>query len=172
MSAVYRGLTPRGYSGKKRIGIRSIRYDDQLEGFAAQIEDERPERVRLAAKHLGLKRIYPVITLIESIVHDWLERRNLPFIYQATSNVGSTPDFLIIPTAVVVLVQGQFFHTQPGARAEDVREVQAILGANVEGIQVRSAVRIWEDDVLSQYRELYFDAMLRGDEIRSVYNTR
>lgn len=171
MPSFYRGQTPNGFSGKKRIGIRAIRYGDQLEGFAAQIEADRPERVRLAAKHIGLRRIYPVITLIESILHDWLETRKLPFVYQARTNVGSTPDFLIIPTAVAVLVQGEYFHTAAGARAEDIREIQNLPGSSSDGIVIRSAVRIWEQDVLSQYRTLYFEAAVRGDEIRSIYNT-
>lgn len=170
MPSIYRGRTPRGFSGRKDIGIKQQRFGDQLESFAALICGDRKERIELAAKHLFLKRQYPVITLPESIMYSWLEDRKLPFIYQATTSVESTPDFLIVDTGVAVLVNGLYFHQIAGARAEDLREVQALPGTFSDGIRIRAAVRVWEDQCYACNREIIFRAAVRGDEISSIYN--
>lgn len=170
MAPFFRGQTPTGFSGNKRLNIRKVRYGEQVESFAANVEASRKESIRLAIKHLTLRGQFPVITFPESILFDWLEARKLNFIYQAKTSVSSTPDFLILLTGVAVLVNGLFFHTIAGARREDRREAQALPGSESEGITIRAAVRLWEPDILSQHRELYFEAAVRGDEIRSQHN--
>lgn len=169
MAVFFRGQTPVGFSGNKDLNIRKVRYGPRVEAFAASIEADRDESIRLAIKHLTLKEVYPVITLPESIMLDWLESRRIDFVYQAITNVRSTPDFLILITATAVLVNGLYFHTIPDARREDRREVQALPGALSDGIQIRNAVRVWEPDILGGNRDIYFRAAVRGDEIRSIH---
>jgi len=96
---------------------------------------------------------YPWImgTFPEKLIFAWLADRGIQFTFQAefpdypgTLTVESyRPDFLIEWAKVIIEVQGQYFHSLPGAPEHDA------LKAAVYEMSGYTPYAFWEDDILT-----------------------
>lgn len=128
---------------------------------------------RLAKRMVSYTGEYPVASLPELVTLDWLRGKNYFFLFQAQffggrgQRGGSVPDFVVSVGGDMLVwrVQGEYWHTRPGKRGDDLNEKLQMLASGFEGRQVRAVVDLWENDVYTRRPEI-FNHALAGDGLR------
>ena len=114
---------------------------------------------RLARRLIKLQARMPQASLPELIAYDWLEKYQIQFLYQGEYGGGrqvrggQVPDFVINwgGKGLVWRVQGDYWHTKPGARENDIVGKMQLMGSWVNGLQVRNIVDVWESQLYKRY---------------------
>lgn len=141
----------------------------QIREYSKLLGDER-----LAKRIVTLQGEYPMASVPELVAYDWLSGNQIPFRFQVSLfggrliRGGQVPDFVISlgGFAQVWRIQGQYYHTRPGQRSNDLTEKLQMLGAEVDGQQIREVVDIWDGPILdANRREKAFKLALSGVEI-------
>lgn len=129
-------------------------------------------RLRLAKFWLTMKATrYPDITLPEAICFSLLEARQIEFVFQQDYNSGKTYrggaviDFWIPTQALVIRIQGDYWHSRPERRELDEIQRSELLRSSIEGKRVQSVVDLWESRLRSCQREQAVNAALQGQEL-------
>ncbi len=130
---------------------------------------------QLAAKIVSLQQKFPVGTVPELVVYEFLRRMGYQFSYQVqlyggrNAFNGLVPDFAIFrdrTNADVWQVQGEYWHSQSRKGFHDERSNLRMLGQIVEGATIRRVLSLWEDDIYTKRPEIFYLALagvnLRG----------
>lgn len=107
---------------------------------------------RLARECLKLMAANGRMSLPEAIVMVYLDRWRYPYLYQESVfggrnfKGGTVMDFLVDVGGawVAILVQGNFWHTLEGVRQRDLATKLQVVGQELHGLMVYSAVELWE----------------------------
>lgn len=146
--------------------------DPQIKELRRKLGDD-PQTERLIKRLVALRQREPLASLPELIAYDWLERKQIPFEYQGSAfggrifRGGQVPDF-VLPQGGQALcwrIQGEYWHSQPGAKERDLAAKLRLLGGTIEGMRVWAVVDVWEDDVYER-REQVFRLALAGIGLR------
>ena len=138
-----------------------------------RILGDDPETEQLIKRVLALKEKEPVASLPELIAYDWLTRKDIPFTFQGSIyggrlfRGGQIPDF-IIPQGGMALawrIQGEYWHSKPGAEEKDLVSKLRLLAGTLNGLQVSAVVDCWERDIYEN-REQVFKLALAGIGLR------
>lgn len=127
----------------------------------------------LARRIIDWQALFPLATLPELIVYDWLTQEQQQFTFQGEFGGGrklrggAVPDFVVNwgGKGLVLRVQGEYWHTLPGQGDRDFVQKMQMMGQYVNGLQVASVVDVWEDD-LYQRREHTMTMAMAGIELR------
>ena len=137
---------------------------EEIKGAGALV-DLRPAAERDLARLLGdealarrlvrMQQRMPVASLPELIVFDWLQRNDIPFVFQGefkggrTRLGGTVPDFVVNVggRGLVLRVQGDYWHTRPGNSEKDFGQKVAMMGRTINGLRVQNVVDLWESDL-------------------------
>ncbi|MFN8468588.1 MAG: hypothetical protein U0X20_23720 [Caldilineaceae bacterium] len=171
----FKGLTNKFVGAhRKRLAIERAKrpdlvFADPAHDLARRLGDER-----LAKRVAALQQQYPVASVPELVVFDWLRSQGMAFDFQVQlfggrgTRGGLIPDFIIYGTnggADVWQVQGQYWHAlrQKGFADEHVNLL--MLGRIINGARVGRVVELWEGDIYHN-RPLVFLLALGGMEMR------
>lgn len=127
--------------------------------------------IKLAKQYLTLKETYPRMTLPEGIVFILLKELRVEFVYQADAYGGrviaggQVSDFMIIPLAMVIRVQGDYWHSRADQRAKDTIDKLALFNAYIAGQRVKFVIDVWESRILSCERKGVIQMAIRGQEV-------
>lgn len=118
--------------------------------FVQTLDDEK-----LAKRLVKLQEKFPVATLPELVVYNWLEKEHVKFEFQVELfggrrlRGGLLPDFVVERGAGAIAwqVQGEYWHSQAlkddGDRIANLR----MLGQVVRGRRIEKVVELWENDL-------------------------
>ena len=141
---------------------------DEPAGVSA-IMDLQPSQLReltlllgdedVAQRVIDLAQKFPLASLPELVVYDWLSREEYQFTFQGEfgggrkQKGGAVPDFVVNwgGKGLVLRVQGEYWHTLPGQVEKDYAQRLQMMGQYVNGLQVTSIVDVWEEPI---YRRL------------------
>lgn len=152
----------KGSKRKRNIAKDAIGEIEKLK--SSQVENERLtylERAvgdrQKAKKLLVLWDDYPSATVPELVVIEWLIRRNIKFLYQLSMRGGRVrrggivPDLVVFqdPNCLVWQVNGNYWHSRPGAAEQDANASRLLLGQRIEGRDVIAVVALWESRILA-----------------------
>ncbi len=150
-----------GVRRKKRaddtIGsLRKLKHEYTKDQSLSYIEEAVGD-ANLAQKLQKLREQYPAATVPELVAIHWLVRHNIRFLYQLNVRGGRVrqggviPDLVVFadPNALVWQINGNYWHTRPGAAERDARAVQLLLGQTIEGRRVIAVVALWERRLLA-----------------------
>lgn len=152
-------------------------------GMLADTTDDEIDRLQkllgsesLAKKVHRLAQQYPVATIPELVVYEWLERSGYPFEFQlwlyggrrAPSGQGLVPDFVVSPggSPIVWQVQGEYWHSIQRKGDRDKSANLRMLAASIRGRKVSAVVELWEDDIYNR-RPQIFQSALQGVGLRA-----
>lgn len=141
----------------------SIKKDDELVASWAERVGEVRARECLALWVRNGRRggTQGSTTLPELLVELALTRRNAD--YRAQVDLGmARPDFVVMRAAgaLVIRVQGDYWHGREGAAAKDARQKDALMQTTIFGLPVLAVIDIWESDIYKS--EAAVDAALEG----------
>tara|TARA_R110000868_G_scaffold21307_3_gene88533 strand:- start:3718 stop:4290 length:573 start_codon:yes stop_codon:yes gene_type:complete len=131
-----------------------------------------PKTERLIKRIIKLRVKEPLASLPELIAYDWLSGKGIPFIYQGSADGGrmmrggQVPDF-VIPMAGMAIcwrIQGEYWHSRPGAKEQDLVNKIALLGGTAAGLPVSAVVDCWEGQIYADYNRV-FTLALAGVEL-------
>jgi hypothetical protein len=113
----------------------------------------------MAKRILKLKKQYPNGTYPELVVMDWLMQHNVKWAYQfwvlggKVLSGGQVVDFVVDvgSRAIVIEVQGNYWHTRGGSIQHDFAERLALLGITIWGKKV-GVVEVWESRIMDKYK--------------------
>lgn len=149
----------------------------------AVLTDERLARLTnqlgeqaLAKRVLALQQKWPLGTVPELIVMDFLERRHFSYEFQfwvfggRARKGGAVLDFVIdVGTGVIaVWVNGNYWHGRAGRSEVDHAQRLAVMGIRIWGKRVSATVSIWESRIATNNkfkREQALNAMIQGKEL-------
>lgn len=134
---------------------------------------------KLAKRIMNLMAQFPLGTLPELITYDWLQSKHISFMYQVELfggrriRGGVVPDFVVMEQgdrtqAQAWQVQGEYWHTLPGARERDAAKNISLLGADVEGARITQVIELWEGDIYDK-RPRVFQMALAGIGMREAW---
>ena len=132
--------------------------DPALRELVGLLGDERT-----AQRVARLQGEFPLASVPELVVYDWLGRQQIPFTFQGSlfggraMKGGAVPDFVVNDggRGLVWRVQGTYWHTQPGARNKDLIEKLRMLGAEFDGLRIEAVVDLWEEDIYRRRPEIF-----------------
>ena len=146
-----------------------------------QTEERRIARAvgdeSLAKRVVSLQKKFPVGTVLELVIYDWLSMKKIAFDYQVAvfggraHEGGKIPDFVIKQSAEpdAWLANGVYWHTRPGNEQADAGTKMKLAGALLpNGQRIRRVLIIWEDKIVTpaeQIREQTLNMALAGAEI-------
>lgn len=117
--------------------------EERLQGWVERVGEARAqEALTIYRERTGST------TLPELLVEAAL--RKLGVHYRAQVDLGwSRPDFVVFDAqgAIIVRVQGDYWHSRPGAEAKDAAQRDRLERHTVFGIAVLSVVDVWERDI-------------------------
>lgn len=143
--------------------------DDALSRLAQELEDEQ-----LAKKILKLKEKFPDGTIPELIVMEWLDRRGYEYRFQAwvlggrVLKGGQVLDFAVDVGlhAIILEVQGRYWHTRPGKLEIDDGQKLALLGIQIFGKDVGAVIEVWDTRLLDKrQKDRVMNLALAGIEV-------
>jgi len=113
---------------------------------------------RLAKRIRKLQDEFPVGSVPELIVYDFLKRYNIPFQYQIAMFGGRAragglvPDFLLQGehAGTVWQIQGDYWHTRPGKRETDEINRLRIMSGMYDGQRIKSVLFLWENHLMDR----------------------
>ncbi len=134
--------------------------------------------VNLAKRILKLRAQYCKTTsgtIPELLVMDWLNRQHQNYLFQyplfggRMKQGGQVVDFAVDTgaKAIIIEVQGIYFHSTPGKVQFDEAERLALLGVQLWGKPV-SLVEVWESRLVTpvkERREAVMRAAMQGEEL-------
>lgn len=124
--------------------------DPLLVRFTDALNDEK-----LAKRLVKLQKQFPVATLPELVVYDWLLKEHMRFQYQVELFGGRRTRGGLLPDFVVELgsrtlawqVQGEYWHSV-GLKGDADRTANLrMLGQIVNGRRIDAVVELWETDL-------------------------
>lgn len=146
--------------------------DPEVLAVSYRMCGERKTTIKLAKFWLTMRQgRYRGMTLPESIVYGQLQARQLEFVFQQEDNSGrvyrggSVVDFWLPTMGLVIRVNGDYYHGQPGRRELDEIQRSTLLQGTIDGVRVTNVVDIWESRLLSCQREQAIEAALNGQEL-------
>lgn len=164
-----------GSNVPKPVGQKDIA-DEKVARYTRLLGDTAPVEKRVISI-LRWMESFPAASFPEGLVHDWLTRHGIFFIYQPSalggrqSAGGLVPDFVVIQGAykAVWLIQGTYWHskTRIESAGRDDYARRALVGARVYGYYIDAVIEIWEH-VLYKYKDKYgyvLERALGGIEI-------
>lgn len=146
--------------------------DDELARWTTALGSES-----LAKKLQKLRdKKYPDATLPELVCLEWLERKRYKFEFQVwllggrVLKGGQVVDVVVdVGARVMILeVQGNYWHTRPGAIQRDEGQKYALLGLTVWGKKVAGVIALWESRLVqpvASKREQVMQLAMRGIEL-------
>ncbi len=156
---------------------------DEPEGVSP-IMDLQPSQLReltlllgdedVAQRVIDLAQKFPLASLPELVVYDWLSREEYQFVFQGefgggrTIHGGAVPDFVVNwgGKGLVLRVQGEYWHTLPGQVEKDLGQKMQMMGQYVNGLRVAAIVDVWENDIYKR-REHTMQMAIAGIELRA-----
>lgn len=132
--------------------------------------DRRRTR-QIARKYLALLERYPRITLPEAIVYIYLEEMRETFEFQGdvaggrSQYGGAVIDFYLPLNAIIFRVQGDYWHSLPGARERDLVQKEILEGSVINGRRTTAVVDLWESQLLSCRRRRVIKLATIGIEV-------
>jgi hypothetical protein len=127
--------------------------DPRMTEILAKIgRGSRNEATARRVMRLEEKAEYANATLPELLAIDYLERNNIPFLFQVIAaggrNIpgGRVPDF-VLPMgsgALVILVQGEWYHPSPQV---ELQTRLIIMSSILAGMKPWAVVQVFEDDI-------------------------
>ena len=152
------------------ITIRREPADKELADLMRLIESDDE---KFANRILTLRKTrLPYASYPEIITYDWLKVQGHPFTFQSEAfggrkmHGGYVPDF-VLPQGGVGLVwrvQGDYWHTRPGSRSNDLASKLRLMGTYINGLRIEVVVDLWETDIYRR-RPLVFNMGLQGLEL-------
>ncbi len=130
----------------------------------------------LAKRILSLQKKFPVATIPEMIVYDWLRREGLSFEFQVeilggrNFSGGLVPDFVLYQdrtNADIWQVQGDYFHSISRKGFHDQTSQWRMLGQIVNGATVKRVIELWERDLYALRPQIFYLA-LAGISMRGI----
>jgi len=124
------------------------------------------EAMRTAKRIVTLKqRVHG--SLPELVVHDYLTRAGRQFVFQKPFDGGRqmrgglVADFVVADGGhvVVLLVQGEYWHTQFGAKERDRASMLQYVGQYAFGYRIEEVVELWESAIFWDVRRTVESAM-------------
>lgn len=122
----------------------------------------------LAKRILSLQKKFPVATIPELLVYNWLQKEGYSFEFQVEmyggrnfSN-GLVVDFLLPRDGTsgdVWPVNGMFWHSIARKGLHDQTSSLRMLGQIVRGVTVARVIELWEDDILNLAPQVYYYAL-------------
>jgi hypothetical protein len=105
---------------------------------------------------------YPDATLPELVALEWLARHQIKFIFQQwllggrALKGGQVVDLLVLTGggAIIIEVQGQFWHTKPGMIQHDAAQRLALLGITFQGRRISYVVAAWESKLVNKIQSI------------------
>lgn len=128
----------------------------------------------LAKRILSLQKKFPVGTIPELLVYDWLRKEGLSFDYQVELyggrgfRGGLIPDFVLYQdgtNADVWQVNGDYWHSISRKGFHDQTSKWRMLGQIINGRTVKRVMELWESDLYLMRPEIFYWA-LAGLEVR------
>ncbi len=127
--------------------------DDQEDILARALDDEK-----LAKRVRKLQDQFPVGSVPELIVYDWLKRNSIPFQYQVALfggraiSGGLVPDFILQGSnaGTVWQIQGDYWHTRPGKQEADMTAKLRMIGSTWAGQRIHSVIFLWEGNLVDR----------------------
>lgn len=128
----------------------------------------------LAKRIVALQARFPVGTVPELIVYDWLRKEGLRFDYQVELyggrgfRGGLIPDFVLYQdqtNADIWQVQGDYWHSISRKGFHDQTSKWRLLGQIVNGATIKRVMELWERDLYLQRPQVFYLA-LAGLEMR------
>lgn len=117
--------------------------EERLQGWIERVGEARAqEALTIYRERTGST------TLPELLVEAALRRLGVH--YRAQVDLGwSRPDFVVfdVQGAIIVRVQGDYWHSRPGAEAKDAAQRDRLERHTVFGIAVLAVVDVWERDI-------------------------
>lgn len=128
---------------------------------------------KLAQRVIDLQGRFPLASLPELVVYDWLEKGKHQFTFQGEFGGGrqlrggAVPDFVVNwgGRGLVLRVQGEYWHSLPGQVERDMVQRMQMLGQYVNGLQVAAVVDVWEQDIYKR-RDYVMKMALAGIGLR------
>ncbi len=130
----------------------------------------------LAKRILSLQKKFPVGTIPEMIVYDWLRQQGLSFDFQVellggrNFSGGLVPDFVLYQdrtNADIWQVQGDYFHSISRKGFHDQTSQWRMLGQIVNGATVKRVIELWERDLYALRPQIFYLA-LAGISMRGI----
>lgn len=130
---------------------------------------------RLARKILKMKESFPDATIPELAFMEYLDRKQIEYIFQAWMFGGKAsgkgvPDFALPqpPYWVIVNIHGDYWHSNKFETIEDQRFQQRRLVNHIfNGMKVRAYVQLWESDIY-QRRDYGMQMAVMGISLRPI----
>lgn len=148
----------------------AVNQDDELLRLSNLLGDPR-----LAKKLIHLKaKKYPDATLPELVALEWLERRQIPFVFQQwllggrAIRGGQVVDMVVDagPEVLIWEIQGDYWHQRPGQPQMDEAQKFALMGLTVFGKRVKAVVSLWERRLMNkQLRQPVLEMAMSGIEL-------
>lgn len=134
--------------------------------------DEETRR-EIIMRFRALLEKFSAMTLPEAIYYFELEKRKITFDYQSAMGGGRTElggavvDFILDmgSHAVGILVNGNYWHSNPVQRARDFETKEVVTGQFWQGKIISVVIDVWESKLLSCDRGNAVDRSLFGDEV-------
>lgn len=133
---------------------------------------------KLAQKITDLQDKYAnnrnMATRLEMIVYEFLERKQVPFVFQhwiaggRARRGGVVPDFLVNygGRGIAILPNGDYWHGKAEVAESDIADKLVLLGQWWQGIRIDVVVFIWEHKLRSRStRERTLELALEGIEV-------
>jgi hypothetical protein len=129
---------------------------------------------KLAQRVEQLQAMFPTGTRPELVVYDWLERQQIPFVYQhwiaggRARRGGAVPDFLINygGRGVCWLIQGNYWHMRHEVAESDIADKLLLLGQWWQGVKIEVVVEVWESKLRNRAtRQRTMELGLNGVEV-------
>lgn len=130
----------------------------------------------LAKRILSLQKKFPVGTIPEMIVYDWLRQQGLSFEYQVelyggrNFSGGLVPDFVLYQdrtNADIWSVNGDYWHSISRKGLHDQTASLRMLGQIINGATVKRVVELWERDLYAMRPQIFYYA-LAGISMRGI----
>ena len=140
---------------------------EQFEDDALRTLELRIGDVTLAKRVQKLQAKYPVGSVPELIVLDWLTRNGWQHLYQhalfggRSLRGGLLPDFVVFTggSASAWQVQGEYWHsTKLKGDADRIANLR-MLGQEVDGSRIETVVEMWEDDIYRKRPQIFYMAL-------------
>lgn len=154
--------------GIQDIAEESRTEEEMTRSWSARVGDARAQiALEIWKRHKG-DAGYASSTLPELLTEAALIRRGVRFEAQITLAFGR-PDFVVFSPdqagCIVLLVQGEYWHSRPAAVAKDGAQKALYEKTTVHGLPVTAVVWAWELDLYNN-EDAVIDAALRGINLR------